>query len=172
MKRSTKWITVVVLSMAAAACGGGGGGDPGAAEFLASMQGRWTTACALASSGEAYMKTTSMIDGSRAVGTAAWYPDLADDSCEGDHVDVEVAARFAMGDAVTATLGTDTVVTVTAREVDTTTDDGTTYTILYVDTASTPHRLYGGDLDADPERDGSSPSRRPTVLGLVYAEKQ
>ncbi len=168
--RGTTWIAVLVLSTAAVACGGGGGGggDLGRAQFQQALQGAWSSGCAESSSGEGRRTERMELDGAQGLLTLAWYGP-ADETCTGEHRSSEIPFTLTFGGEAAVHLG-DRVVT--AREVDDTTEDGTTYTILYVDTASTPHRLYGGDLDADPARDGTSPARRPTALSPEFLERE
>ena len=54
---------------------------------------------------------------------------------------------------------------VVAREVDAVFGSGgQLYSIMYIDTSTTPNVLYTGDETADPARDGTAPDRRPLVL--------
>lgn len=168
MTQATRRIAVLLLSTVAVACGGGGGGggDDGATQLREALQGAWTTGCVL--SGTNHVKATTTFDGLQGLATSELYG-ASDETCTTIIMSGEDSFTIAIGDAVTATLGSSTV---TAREFDTITEDGTVYSIVYVDTASTPHRFHTGALDADPEKDGESPSRRPTRLSLTYAEKQ
>lgn len=85
---------------------------------------------------------------------------FATPGCTGEgSVGAPNAGTYAIGRDLRADLGG---VLVTASELDLTLGGETGYTLGYVDTAATPHRLYFGDDGG--VLDGSTPALRPTKL--------
>jgi hypothetical protein len=74
--------------------------------------------------------------------------------------------RYTLGSEVAATVGPGGT-PVAARTINIMNSFTTTYSIVWVDQASSPARMYFGDLAADPALDGTAPEKRPTVLSVA-----
>lgn len=70
---------------------------------------------------------------------------------------------YRLGTNVAAAVGT-TGTTVTAREINSWNALKTVYSIVYQEAATSPARLYFGDLTLDPALDGTAETKRPDVL--------
>lgn len=143
-----------------AACGGGERGGGG---ISSAIQGTWmrcegaattSLSLAMAFAGAGFTQTV------RTYSTPA---------CTGAPTSEFIdSGTFVLGAAVTTTADG---ASVTAYELDVTIPgDGTSYDLVYVDTAATPDRLAIGDLSGG--RDGNSPAQRPIALDPVFLTRR
>ncbi len=123
------------------------------------LQGTWTS-CSTEDTGDVGEVFT--ISGYRVAVAGTSYASN-DGSCGGAATPTfEDWVAFVLRGTAPATLRESAVV---AREVDAVSaSGGQLYSIMYIDTSTTPNVLYTGDETADPARDGTAPDRRPLAL--------
>ncbi len=143
-----------------------GGGDTAPPGMAAELEGAWITSCSRASS-TLYQTGVVTFAGTTVVQLATGY---ATATCDTPTMTANGAFAFVLGPQVWASLGASRVA---ATTVDYTPIVGTlpaNYSIVYVDTASAPHRLHMGVALGD--LDGTAPDRRMGQLSDWYLEKR
>lgn len=159
MSRTTLGLTIAAGAMAAG-CGGTGFPAP---HVTSELEGTWR-ACVTVNGIDA--RKTLMIDSMLNVSTATVTFITTNGTCSTYATSaVGVQTTFLLGTEVTATLG---MATVRARQL-TITGPSPVYTLVYVNTGTTPTLLYLGDLSATPGLDGTAPAKRPEVLDAAWA---
>ena len=156
MRMSKAVLAACVALALTTACGGGGSDGAALTGVTADVQGTWVSDCQVTGASNSRVLRAVFSGNGFTMSIDGW----ANTACTGTALPVgSYAGTFKVGAAVTAALG---ATSVTAYQVDITAAIGTTYDLGYVDKASTPNRLYFGDISG--ANDGSTPALRPTAL--------
>jgi hypothetical protein len=153
---------LVVAALALAGCGGASDQAPltTLSPFQDSLQGAWTAPCEQLMSHNGTTSSRKEDITFSGLHLTSMQQTFSNGTCTGAVAPwVVFSGTISLGAEVTAALGT---LTVTAHQVDGGGSPLLLYDLIYVDSDSTPARLYHGERTF--ENDGSTPARRPTSL--------